>query len=326
MYFNLNLYGSLDESEKNDIRYADIKDNLLNNRIAFIKYENLPKTIKGSMIEYLLASFGIAVIGKNKKGELKVGYPLEMKTSTIDSMPFDSNGMPKVKKGITIDGEELKDCYVLRNNYLLRSNYKFITRLANQLTKVCMSESKLVEKSICNPIPVARNEQAYNGIKTVMKKIDESIDVIKIEDNDSWNENGLNDYDMIDFTNISYADKFKYLTTYYNDLFARFFETFGFPLNAPTKQAQTNSDELLNKVESASCYINGMIEVRLEDWETINIELGLDVRPYFVKDDFKSDDVTENVSRETSSEESETLEDDEESESDDNDNSTRNVE
>lgn len=312
MYFNLNLYGTLDESEKNDIRYVDIKDTLINNRLSFIRYRNLVETIKGSMIEFLLTFIGIAVIGQDKNKVWKVGYPAELKTKALNDLPIDSNGIPQFSKGLTINGEELTNCFVLRNNYLMKSNQKFINRLANQITRVCMSESKLVDKSICNPVPVARNEQAYNGIKTVMKKIDASIDVIKIEDNDSWNENGLNDYDILDFTNISYADKFKYLTTYYNDLWARYFETFGFPLNAPTKQAQTNNDELLNKVESSKAYIDGMLQVRLEDWKLINEKLGWNVEPYFVKDDFKSDDVSENIN--------------EESAGDEDDNSTRNVE
>lgn len=290
MYFNLNLYGTLDESEKNDLRYIDIRDTLYNNRISFIKYQNLPKTIKGSMIEFLLTSCGIAVIGKNKKKEWKVGYPLELKTMLLSSLPFDSNGIPFIKKGMTINGEELTDCYVLRNNYLCKPNDLFIKRLSNQLTRVSMSESKLVDKSICNPVPLARTENAYQGIKKVMQDIDSTISVIKIEgEKNEWSEQKYNDYDVLDFTNISYADKFKYLTTYYNDLWGRFFETFGFALHNPTKQAQTNTDELANKEESDDCYIKGMLDVRLEDWQIINDELGWSVIPYLLKDEIKKE-------------------------------------
>lgn len=223
------------------------------------------------LCEILCNLNGYCVIGrKTKDSEIVVGYPI------FDEI--DDNLQPILTGATTLKGDKMTEYYLIRNNVLYRGEHSIISRFAYQLSKVDFSQGKLTDKSVCNPIPVAHNNKMFEGIKASLKSCGNDDITVLYDDTDSWSDDvvGKVNYDLIDFTNVAYSDKFKYLSSYHNDLTSRAFFLYGFALQSPTKQAQTNDSELDFRNECSDIYISSRYATRYDDYKKACEGLGIE--------------------------------------------------
>lgn len=251
-------YANFNPKEKENIRDNQYIRIGLNDLMQIHKYEGL-SVDTSKLLELILITKGFAVLGKNKNGEVRCGF-----ASLSDGI--DDEGRVIVTGGTTINGESLTDCCLIRNTYNCNDDYSIMEHYAYMLSKVDFAQDKLVQKSVCNPIPLARTQRAYEGIKEALKKCDnDDIFVMKLdEDNDRAciGEGGYSDYDVIEFTDVVNTDKFKYLSAFHDDLTRRAFFLYGHSTQSPTKQAQTNDSELENRSSTSRIYIQERFDIR----------------------------------------------------------------
>lgn len=242
------------------------------------EYNGLPLSTY-TLLEYILIFYGYAAIGFNDKDEIVAGIP-----SMTGEEGIDDNGRLIVTGATTINGKTIKNPQLIRNTPSMMNDLTMITKYASKLSKVDFSEDKLVQKSVCNPIPMASNDKVYQGIKTALKNCgNDDIEVIKFDRDWSRDEQEHSDYDLIDLTNVANADKFKYISSFRDDIIRRSFFLYGISTVNPTKQAQTNDSELENRDEASRFYINARYATRQEDLKRASEALGVDITIQFSK-------------------------------------------
>lgn len=232
-----------------------------------------------SLLEYILMFNGYAVIGFNAKGDIVAGLP----TMTEDQ-GIDDDGVITVTGGVTINGNPITNPQIIRNTPSMMNDLTILQSYASKLSKVDFSEDKLVQKSICNPIPMASNDKVYQGIQRALKACgNDDIEVIKFDKTWSRDETSHQDYDLIELTDVANADKFKYISSLHDDIVRRAFFLYGISTVNPTKQAQTNDSELENRDEASKFYVDVRLKTRQEDLQKACDNLGVNITVDFSK-------------------------------------------
>lgn len=254
----------------NEIEYSKLALNMLCELYDydFPDYDNLNATT----MELILVTNGSAVVGIDKDGELHIGLP-------AGETKFDDMGFPDYSEGVTISGIGLSDCITIRNNSTMSPENTLIKKMSYMLARGDFAEERLVKKSVCNPMPIAKTEQAYNAIADALKKngeLSEDVTIIKLLESQKWDDDSADkkDFDVIDLTNVSYTDKFKYLSQYHEDILARYYTLFGFALHSPTKLAQTNNPEIQGRDKSSMLYVTNRLEQRKRGIDKVNKKFG----------------------------------------------------
>lgn len=272
-------------SKFNDLPLNDIKlitenqhaEMFINDIMSMYTYKKLDYNTS-RLLEFLLIFSGCAYVGylENDNEKIVVGMP-----TTTRETPINDDGTLNIQEGVTITGKKIINGVVVRNNPSYSRDMGIICRYANKLSRIEFSEDKLVDKSVCNPIPIAKNNAMFEGIKKALENCGNS-DIMVLFDNErnknfSLREDGAGNnetsYDLIDFTNVSYSDKFKYLSAYHDDIMRRFFTMFGMSSYSPTKQAQTNDSELENRDKISMIYPDLRLKTRNEDLQIFGIEV-----------------------------------------------------
>lgn len=268
-----NSYGNIGSKSKqilNELEYCNLALNMLCElyNYDFNDYDGL----NGSALEIILATNGCAVIGIDSNADLHIGLP-------SGDAKFDDMGFPEYSEGVTISGLSLSDCVTIRNNSTMRNEVNIIKKLSYMLSRGDFAEDRLIKKCVCNPMPVAKTEQAYNAIADALKKngeLAEDVTIVKILESAEWDSDNTDkkDFDMIDLTNVSYADKFKYLSQFHEDILARYYTLFGFALHSPTKLSQTNNPEIQGRDKSSMLYVTNRLEQRKIGIGKVNKKFG----------------------------------------------------
>lgn len=264
-FYNTNYHdlNSQDKIITSELFYRDIMVNLVQ---SMFKWDTEDTGVSSKIIELLLICNGLCVVGLNSKGEIKVGLPSE-------SSGFDDNGDVIYKGGITVNGKEiLKDVITIHNNATEMADLPLFIKVSNHLSKIDFSLDKLVQKSVCNPIPTAPDEATRQAIKKALAASgNDDIEVVLYDD---WMSDGEK-WKMIDFTNVANSDKFKYISSYHDDVCRRLYSLFGQSMHSPTKQAQTNDTELEGRDKISMIYPMERLTKRVEAVEEINKKFGV---------------------------------------------------
>ena len=273
LYNNIELHYFDDYGANSKIRHRGYNyfNQSINTATNLFSWGRLNDFINTDILEMILITQGSAVVGKLSNGDIACG---SAKFGNLDH-----NGEPINLSGTTIDGKEITDCVYIRNNANACGEMSFINKFIGHNAMCDFSQEKLLQKSVCNPIPFASNEQTYRGIKEALKKsLNSDIFVLKLPERNILDSDiDYKDFDVLDLTNIAYADKFKYLTSYQEYVEKRFYHHFGFGLHAPTKQAQTTTIELDGRTATSEIYVSKMLECRKRAEKKLSVLLGVDV-------------------------------------------------
>lgn len=254
-------YANLNQNEKELTRINFYQDTMVNIVQSMFNWQTGETGISSKIIELLLICNGCCVVGLTSDNKIKVGLPSE-------AMGFDDNGDEIYNSGVTVNGKEiLHDVITIHNNATETPDLPLFIRASNHLSKIDFSLNKLVEKSVCNPIPTAPNEATKDAIKTALKS--SGNDDVEVVIYDDWMSEG-DKWKMIDFTNVANSEKFKYISSYHDDVCRRLYALFGQSMHSPTKQAQTNDSELEGRDKISMIYPLDRLKFRLEAVKEIN--------------------------------------------------------
>lgn len=288
-------------------------------------FENpLSQDIDTHCFETILSRWGC--LGAMKKDDKivygvlnQIGKPNEYGVTEKATISF-YNG---VSKEVTL----YDDCVPCWNNSLHVPDYAF-TRYAKMLTEV----DKSINASIINARPTkvvgVRNSKVKRAIESLFSKIRNGESQI-IELGELFNSEIMGEpTTMIDFTDISIADKIQYLSKLHDDLVRRLATLYGHPLQSTGKMAQVSTEEIqgyqtlsqilpLDKLNERNKFIKTLNETFgtpykdfdfSEPWKVSNATMFVDLN------ENNEDDRTENnnVSRETSDEKGDNADDNDE--------------
>lgn len=156
---------------------------------------------------------------------------------------------------------------LIGNNATFTPDTLITDRFCYELAKVERSEDNLIKNSVCNPIPFASSDNVKNGIVKALKNSgmdDEEINVILSTPYNLDNADSYKDFDVLNLTDVSYSDKFKYISEFNDYLMRQLYFFLGMPTQSPTKQAQTNNPELQNRDTSSMIYPTERLKARAE--------------------------------------------------------------
>ena len=301
------------------------QENKINNVITEVEYlthiqllnngmfnNPLSKDIDTHCFETILSRWGcLGALEKDGKivyGVLnQIGKPNEYGVTEKANISF-YNG---VSEEVTL----YKDCVPCWNNSLHVPDYAF-TRYAKMLTEV----DKSINASIINARPTkvvgVRNSKVKRAIENLFSKIRDGESQI-IELGELFNSEIIGEpTTMIDFTDVSIADKIQYLSKLHDDLVRRLATLYGHPLQSTGKMAQVSTEEIqgyqtlsqilpIDKLNERNKFIKALNETFgttyknfefSEPWKVSNATMFVDLN------ENNEDDRTENndVSRETS--------------------------
>lgn len=260
-YF-ISKYGCLPKDIKENIRESNYISVMINSALNIYDCPEMEfNTFK--LLEIILCDIGFACLGK-------VGDKICAGFAILDGI--DSDGVPICTGGTTIDGKSMSDCFLIRNNTLMTNDMQYAERYAYQLSRIDYAQGKLTEWSTANALPVASTQAMKDGITKALNACGIS-DVDTVLNKKSWDrgdESQGKDWDLIEFTNVGYSDKFKYLSSYHDDITRRIYFLFGQSSQSPTKQAQTNDSELENRETISKIYVTERLNTRNADLQKFN--------------------------------------------------------
>lgn len=253
-------YRDTDAKTKTIMREKNYR-NIILNSLPEVNTSDLPYDVY-NMLERNLIAHGYACLGY-LGDEIVVAMPSELKE-------ISNNGFPICTKAITINGETLDEFVLIGNNSDFDNDMQYVIRYGYQLANVDESQLRLTKKSMCNPIPFASTNAIKDAIKKALRNsgADEGEDIVIMKNNAL--DGDRKDFDILDLTNIAYADKFKYLSAYHDDLTRRLFFLFGVATQSPTKQAQTNDSELENRQVASLVYVTNRLKARQDGIRRFN--------------------------------------------------------
>lgn len=171
------------------------------------------------------------------------------------------------------------------------STFKWYTE---QLALIDFSQRKLAHKSICNPTVAVEDDELFKQMNEILKNsADKDYEIVRKRPTADTVLNGAPAYDIINLTDISYADKFSYLTSYHFDILSRFYFLYGFSWQAPMKTQYESKDQLNYRDQCCDIYISNMYETRYNDYKKACDGLGIEFNFDF-SEQWKRDKVTEN--------------------------------
>lgn len=273
-FLNVKRYAEIPNGKKQLYRESNYDNILMQSAIMTFDIENMDKATHDTL-ERILYTWGIACIGNlsTDKNKIVVGLP-NLTKDKKGNHSMDSNLIPYCTDGQTLNGEKIVNACIIRNNSDCYPDKVIFDRYAYQLSKCDESEYKLIQKSMCNPIIMLSDSKLVNEINNALKKCGQEDKQAFLTQDNSWFEDTGKHFEQVDFTNISYAEKFKYLESYHDYLERRFYFMRGMANQSPTKLAQTTNDELENRNDTSMIYVTQELEVRKHDMEQANKKLG----------------------------------------------------
>lgn len=271
-YKNFKRFAKIPTDKKQLYRESNYNNILMQSAILTFDIDNMEKSTHDTL-EYILYTFGLACIGRDKNKNIVVGLP-NLSSDKDGNHSMDSNMIPFIDGGRTLNGDEILDACIIRNNSTCYPDKLIFDRYAYQLSKTDEAENKLIQKSMCNPIPFISDRKTAEEINQALKKGGQEDTQVFVTQNPNWFGENEHKIEVIDFQNVAYAEKFKYLESYHDYLERRFYFMRGMANQSPTKLAQTTNDELENRNDTSMIYVTQELETRKHDMNIANEKLG----------------------------------------------------
>lgn len=282
--FYKSFYGLRPEPIKQRIREDNYIDLMMTMCCQMFDYDfsDCPNELSQNLLEQMLMIYGCCVFGKiENKEEYAFGIPVF--GDEYGKNAIDNNGVPNVVSGTSVVGEQIVDPVLIMNNNVISKDIDLMNRFAYELSRIDFAQEKLITNSLCNPIPLVKDESVKLAIEKVLKDSGETDPrtILDIKTFREQMDGQYKSFDLLDVTNVANAEKFKYLSSAHSDLVARLYQLIGFPMYSPTKQAQTNDSELQGRDDISMIYPMDRLKDRKIGMDKIKEAYGFDFKVKF---------------------------------------------
>lgn len=236
-------------------------------------YDNIP--FRKEFLEWELLTFGFAAIARDSKG---------IYAGSISGYEYDAYGLPAegskvrfiTRHGYSFDCTLGTDCVIGYNNSI-RTPEVGLEWYANILTEIDTSIDALVKKSRLNPMPVARNQNEKNAIKTALDNTaNGQTDVILQENLLSQLNESDKGIPIVSLTFPEEIERVQYLSKLHDDILRRGLTFYGHSLQSASKMAQVNEKELEGYETYSKVYPLQLLRERKDFLDQVNSVLGTD--------------------------------------------------
>ena len=270
------IFAKLRSKYQNEVRYYTHFNTLFNSLLEMFTWENLPDTIPKRFLETFLHVTGEVFIAKIN-GELyacngTLSGEVDAYGMGTDCIAVTPIGEAHGKRGIDI-------AYGINNDSASPDTLTYW--IAHLLGETDKSLQTNILYSRYLPIPKVNDSKDKQAFDEILDKLNEgelrafaSKNILSNEfDNDSAN--------VFEITDVNRSDKIQHLSRLYDDLFKRFYNIYGQPLQTQNKSAQTTSDEI-HGMDSVSFIIPlQMYRCRLALADEINKIFGTEISVKF---------------------------------------------
>lgn len=270
------IFSTLKAKYQNEVRYYTHFNTLYNSLLEMFTWHNLPDTIPKRFLESFLHSTGHVFIAKIN-GEL---YACSGTLSgEVDAYGMGTNCIAVTPIG-EAQGKRGKDiAYGINNDTASPDTLTYwISHLLGETDKSLQSN---ILYSRYLPIPKVNDSKDKQAFDEILDKLEEGKLRAFASKNILDSELGENKADTFEITDVERSDKIQHLSRLYDDLFKRFYNVYGQPLQTQNKSSQTLSDEI-HGMDSVSFIIPiQMYKCRLALADEINRIFGTDISVTF---------------------------------------------
>ena len=270
------IFNTLKSKYQNEVRYFTHFNTLFNSLLEMFTWHNLPDTIPKRFLESILHTTGQVFVAKIN-GEIYATQgtlcgevdAYGMGTECISVTPI---GETRGKRGIDI-------AYGINNDTASPDTLTYwICHLLGETDK---SLQLNIMYSRYLPIPKVHDTKDKVAFDEILEKLkDGELKAFASRNilSDEFENNGTETFNI---TDVERSDKIQHLSRLYDDLFKRFYNVYGQPLQTQNKSSQTLSDEI-HGMDSVSFIIPlQMYKCRLALADEINRIFGTDISVTF---------------------------------------------
>lgn len=270
----LNYLKRLDKLNKENSFFSETAlssnlEHLTNIVVNMFTYTDMFDGFLKKTLEEALTICGMAMITKNKKGDL-IALPAHPAELPNDNGEFDTF-IGETENGKVFKRKRGKDCVIIYNNSLHTPD-RDVYRYADMLTEVDKSAVLNLIYSRYLPIPLAKNnkslvaiDKALNDLKDGKIKtiLDENLTIDDILGSDEAIK-------TISISDVENADKLQAISRFYDDILRRFCQQYGHDMNSTPKAAQQSIKEITGAESYSWIYPVDKLTERIEGIERMN--------------------------------------------------------
>ena len=275
------ILGSIDfgsDKRSKEASALSYKDDLLNTLASMFVYKGFEneKKFNSEFIEIYLLIFGECAIWRNE-GDLIVTYCNRCGKPNANGLGVDlicttQNGISKMFNNF----EDSKEVVYVRNNTIIAPDLN-IERYANMFAEIDKSTYNNVINSRYSPIILTRDENTTKMIKQALENNDSGKPQTVTSDNLMEDEKEM----VLNITDVTASDKIQYLMKAHDDLYRRFYTTYGMNIMGSGKMAQLTRAEVNDGSESSMIIPYDRLNWRRKAIEKVNEYFSLDASVEF---------------------------------------------
>ena len=269
------IFLTLKAKYQNEVRYFTHFNTLYNSLLEMFTWDNLPNTIPKRFLEGFLHTTGQVFVAKIN-GEL---YACNGTLSgEVDAYGMGTNCVAVTPIGEAQGKRGTEIAYGINNDTASPDTLTYwISHLLGETDKSLQTN---IMYSRYLPIPKVNDTKDKQAFDEILDKLKDG-ELRAFASKNILSELDNNGAETFEITDVERSDKIQHLSRLYDDLFKRFYNVYGQPLQTQNKSSQTLSDEI-HGMDSVSFIIPlQMYKCRLALADEINRIFGTDITVRF---------------------------------------------